>query len=606
MDQAKMGKEVERWDPPNKEMPKYPIPLWGATSIKVQAKEAVGPIFPVKRENDFAPNELKADPLTQAKPEMGDKLVPYPCYPVKENKHGFNGVGTPQPPCDVGGQPKTQYGPTYGFTDGKNGYVPKPPPSSNLDPVMVGPVFPGVGTGTGKYAPMPLPKVDEVVMSGPVFPIPDHYSKYTPQPFGCSGSGLKVDRPKELCGPGNRDVGDRNSAMIAPGKYVPEIKEKPHGPVLMTGPKMPGIEADNKFNVVPPRVESFAARMELPGPVYPGVVSDNKYCKVEEKVHGELLHPLPLHPGVTAKNSYNPQEEKQPGQLVMAGPKFNGVDDQCKYTPDIKKADTSSMLTFSGPVFPGLPGGSKYNEAPMKSPLEGTRLMTAPIFPGIEASNKYGPVEPELAPKEKIKVEKPFVAPNYPGIEYKNSYNLDQIENGMPTPFKAEEGSIMVGPKYPGIQDSGYEYNPPSTRGQLPKVEVISAPVFVEDGANKYSVVPEKTHGELLHPLPLHGPGVEAKNAYNPEMEKQPGQLVMAGPKFKGVDDQCKYNPDIKKADTSSMLTFSGPVFPGLPGGSLYNEAPMKSPLDGQRLMTTPIFPGIKAENSFGPASMGF
>merc|ERR1712200_93196 len=127
--------------------------------------------------------------------------------------------------------------------------------------------------------------------------------------------------------------------------------EKPHGPVLMTGPKMPGIEADNKFNVVPPRVESFAARMELPGPVYPGVLSDNKYCKVEEKVHGELLHPLPLHPGVTAKNSYNPQEEKQPGQLVMAGPKFNGVDDQCKYTPDIKKADTSSMLTFSGPVF---------------------------------------------------------------------------------------------------------------------------------------------------------------------------------------------------------------------------------------------------------------
>merc|ERR1712223_823920 len=76
--------------------------------------------------------------------------------------------------------------------------------------------------------------------------------------------------------------------MIAPGKYVPEIKEKPHGPVLMTGPKMPGIEADNKFNVVPPRVESFAARMELPGPVYPGVLSDNKYCKVEEKVHGEL------------------------------------------------------------------------------------------------------------------------------------------------------------------------------------------------------------------------------------------------------------------------------------------------------------------------------
>merc|ERR1712110_882113 len=604
---AKMGKEVERRDPPNKEMPKYPIPLWGATSIKVKAPEAVGPIFPVSRENDFAANELKSDPLTQAKPAMGDKLVPYPCYPVQENKHGFNGVGTPQSPCDVGGQPKTQYGPTYGFTDGKNSFVPKPPVGGKLPPIINGPVFQGVETGSGKFAPMMAPKVDaELLMSGPVFPIPDHYSKYTPQPFGCSGSGLKLERPKDLCGPGNRDVGDRHSAMIQVAKYTPEIKEKPHGPLLMTGPKMPGIVAENKYNVVPDRVPTAAARMEMPGPVYPDVISDNKYSKVEEKVKGELLHPLPLHPGVTAKNSYAPQEEKQPGQLVMAGPKFNGVDDQCKYTPDIKKADTSSMLTFSGPVFPGLPGGSKYNEAPMRSPLEGTRLMTAPIFPGIEASNKYGPVEPELAPKEKIKVEKPFVAPNYPGIEYKNSYNLDQIENGMPTPFKAEEGSIMVGPKYPGIQDSGYEYNPPSTRGQLPKVEFISAPVFVEDGGNKYSVVPEKTHGELLHPLPLHGPGVEAKNAFCPQEEKQPGQLVLAGPVFRGVDDQCKYTPDIKKADTESQLVMSGPKFRRIADTSLYNEAPMKSPLDGTRLMTAPIFPGIKAENSFGPASMGF
>merc|ERR1711963_839979 len=340
-------REVERWDPPNKEMPKYPIPLWGATSIKVKATEAVGPIFPVERGNDFAANELKADPLTQAKPAMGDKLVPYPCYPVKKNKHGFNGVGTPQSPCDVGGQPKTQYGPTYGFTDGKNSYVPKPPVGGKMPPIINGPVFQGVETGSGKYAPMTAPKIDsELLMSGPVFPIPDHYGKYTPQPFGCSGSGLKVDRPKELCGPGNRDVGDRHSAMIQVAKYTPEIKEKPHGPLLMTGPKMPGIVAENKYNVVPDRVPTAAARMEMPGPVYPDVISDNKYSKVEEKVKGELLHPLPLHPGVTAKNSYSPQEEKQPGQLVMAGPKFKGVDDQVKFTPAIKKADTESFLTL--------------------------------------------------------------------------------------------------------------------------------------------------------------------------------------------------------------------------------------------------------------------
>merc|ERR1712172_70284 len=351
----------------------------------------------VKRENDFAANELKADPLTRAKPPMGEKLVPYPCYPLNENKHGFNGLGTPQTPCDVGGQPKTQYGPTYGFSDGKNGYVPDKPRQEKLTPVMVGPVFQGVGTGTGKYAPMPLPKIDEFLMHGPVFPIDGAgKSKYTPQPFGCSGSGLKVDRPKELCGPGNRDIGDRSSAMIAPmgpkGMYIPEVKEVPHPAVPMSGPKMPGIEADNKYNVVPDRVPAAAARMEMQGPVYPGVSSDCHYSEVHEVIHGELFHPLPLHgPNVSAKNCYNPEMEKQPGQFVMAGPKFVGVDDQTKYTPAIKKADTEGMIVMSGPCARQIVHSSLYNESPARAPSEGTRLMTTPIFPGIEAQNNFGP-----------------------------------------------------------------------------------------------------------------------------------------------------------------------------------------------------------------------
>ena len=77
----------------------------------------------------------------------------------------------------------------------------------------------------------------------------------------------------------------------------------------------------------------------------------------------------------------------------------------------------------------------------------------------------YGPVEPDLAPKEKIKYEKPFVAPNYPGIQASNKYGCskDEIENGMPQPFRQAEGGIMLGPKYPGITES-HEYNPPSRR----------------------------------------------------------------------------------------------------------------------------------------------
>ena len=141
------------------------------------------------------------------------QLVLGKVYFIQFDTYFSKGVGTPQSPCDVGGMPKNQYGPTYGFSDGKNGFLPDLPIGSKKAnrpcPIINGPVW-GVGTGSGKYAPMPTPKVgSELLMSGPVFPIPDHYSKYTTQNFGCSGSGLKVERPKELCGPGNRDIGDR-------------------------------------------------------------------------------------------------------------------------------------------------------------------------------------------------------------------------------------------------------------------------------------------------------------------------------------------------------------------------------------------------------------
>merc|ERR1712029_776444 len=180
---------------------------------------------------------------------------------------------------------------------------------------------------------------------------------------------------------------------------------------------------------------------------------------------------------------------------------------------------------------------------------------------------------------------------NYPGIESKNKYNLDTIENGLPQACKLDD-HIMVGPKYPGIEEA-HEYNPPSRRNELPTVELVNAPVYIDDGANKYCNIPEKQYGEIFHALPLH-PNVEAKNCYSPQEEKQPGQLVMAGPKFVGVDDQCKYNPDLKKADTEGLMGagLNGPKFQGIPGGSLYNIAP--------------CYPGITAENKFGPASMGY
>merc|ERR1712212_1015109 len=102
----------------------------------------------------------------------------------------------------------------------------------------------------------------------------------------------------------------------------------------------------------------------------------------------------------------------------------------------------------------------------------------------------------------------------------------------------------MTAPKYPGVEES-HKYGPITERKEAPKE--TNAPVYIEDGANKYSHIPERQRVE--------------------------GQLAMCGPKFRGVDDSSKYN-----------------------------ESPMKAPIEGQRLMTAPIFPGIEASNSYGTA----
>merc|ERR1712099_47205 len=73
-------------------------------------------------------------------------------------------------------------------------------------------------------------------MSTPMFPIPDHGSKYTTQEFGCSGKGLTLHRQKVLNGPGNRDAGDRNSCIIeAKNKYMLEELENGFPKAVKTG-----------------------------------------------------------------------------------------------------------------------------------------------------------------------------------------------------------------------------------------------------------------------------------------------------------------------------------------------------------------------------------
>jgi len=580
------GKEVQRWDPPNSEIPKFPFPAWGATSKFIRANDLAGPVFPVERKNDAATMTPKS-----AVPEHA-KDMSFPVFQIEKSKHEFTGDIPPDVKDPGAKLAPLVVGPKLIAGDGKSGYVPTTPMHERV-PLIAGPVFEGVSSAC-TFTPQLPPKIEsDGVMSYPMLPV-EHGSKYTTQDFGCSGRGLNVEKQKVLHGPGNRDTGDRNAAVIDnKNKYLPEVNKKEAPPVL-SFPKIPNVESSHQFGPVPARVAPAAARMEMPGPVWPGVESHNEYVDVPERVHGETLFAGPKFPGIESKNSYQEVPEKTTGQMVMAGPCFTNVEHGNHYIPETKRVENE--LYISGPKRVGIDDSSKYCPKIEKAPIDGERLMTAPIFPGIEASNKYGPIEPPLAPTEKIKSAVPMSTPKYPNIEAKNKYNLEELDNGFPEKAHAGGEHLMTAPKYPGIEES-HKYGPVTERKETPKE--ICVPVYTQDPSNKYSHIPEKQYGELIQQAPVYR-GVESKSSYAPVEEKVTGQHVMAGPVYEGVEHDCKYIPETQRVE--GQLAMCGPKFRGVADTSLYNEMPGRAPIDGERLMTAPVFPGIEASNNYGPA----
>ena len=212
-------KEVERWDPPNRTIPTHPIPLWGATSTYIRANDVAGPIFPVKRDNDFAAN------APVQKPPAFETNCSYPVIPIQTRETVFKGDVIQ----DWGGMPPILVGPKYIDTDGKNGFVPAPPVAGKMPPQVNFPIINVGVVAQNKFVPTLPPKIDsEKVISYPMLPIEDHGNKYTTQEFGCSGSGLKVDRQKVLAAPGNRDVGDRHSCIVQPKNMYEPNPPKVH------------------------------------------------------------------------------------------------------------------------------------------------------------------------------------------------------------------------------------------------------------------------------------------------------------------------------------------------------------------------------------------
>ena len=73
--------------------------------------------------------------------------------------------------------------------------------------------------------------------------------------------------------------------------------------------------------------------------------------------------------------------------------------------------------------------------------------------------------------------------------------------------------------------------------------------------------------------------------------------LSMCGPKYAGVNDQCKYNPQTERVESVALM--NGPVFKGVESSNKYGIMPPK--VEGEAPMTGPIYPGVVSASQYNP-----
>merc|ERR1719507_2700169 len=114
----------------------------------------------------------------------------------------------------------------------------------------------------------------------------------------------------------------------------------------MAGPKLPNVEESHKYGPVPERRAPMGA---VSTPVY-GVEGDNKYNIVNPRVKGEIVMAGPKY--TEEKSHYHPQSEKVKGELAMCGPVWQCTDSNNKYNPETKRVEGDLALT--APVYRGV------------------------------------------------------------------------------------------------------------------------------------------------------------------------------------------------------------------------------------------------------------
>merc|ERR1719305_2144986 len=75
----------------------------------------------------------------------------------------------------------------------------------------------------------------------------------------------------------------------------------------------------------------------------------------------------------------------------------------------------------------------------------------------------------------------------------------------------------------------------------------------------------------------------------------------MTTPKYRGVDEHCKYNPQTERVESVALM--NGPVFKGVESANQYGApGTMEGPrLKSDKVMSVPKYPGVDASNQYYP-----
>ena len=349
---------------------KFTGPTTSIKSVNTEVKDLQYPTMMNKRKfnTESSGHGYSGDFVKTQESKVATELIG-PLYDVSA-VHAFKGIMT------AAHQLSEMQGPVYGVEERHHQYAELGKHAENLKNLTL-PVY---DIDKGHHFDIIMKEAERLMqVNGPVMPV-DHANKYVPE-------SKKMDKEVMMSTPKLPGVQDKN-------QYNPQTS-KVQSEVLMTGPVFSNVTAKNNYNIVEGIKIESDARMNAP--IYSGVASNNQFTFEAPKIpesSTQMFTPKPA--GVNESHNYNPMAERVGGVPQQSYPVIQGVETSNKFSivPDKKQGQLATV----GPVYAGVEHKSSYTEIGEK--VTNQPLQSGPVRPGVDANSKFHivPGRADLAP----------------------------------------------------------------------------------------------------------------------------------------------------------------------------------------------------------------